>query len=183
MANSWKLLKRKGTFDFDRNGRILVYVSAVLLLFSGALNLTLLNRQSHSLEQDNLNTKQAVDCSIADLCPAINCSQVCARAQYNDLISSRKEEIFSESKVSQSSSAQGKETKLDDTLLFVGIISGRGYRCSFAALIDAPLTVYILERQSSSNTVEERCLFSQEHYHRAGNAASCDACTGTGAWR
>ena len=128
MGSGWKLLRRKGTFDFDRGRRIIVYVSAVLLLFSGALNLTLLSRQSHSLKEDNLSTKVVVDCSVANLCPAINCSQVCARAQFNDLISSHKEEIFSESKVSQSSFTEGKQTKLDDTILFVGIISGRGYR-------------------------------------------------------
>ncbi len=120
-------MKRKRTFDFDRDGRIIVYVSVLLLVLSGGLNLTLLNRQSHYVEENDITDQKAVECSAE--CPAINCSHVCARAQYNDLINNHKKEIFSESKVSQSSITEGKESQLDDTLLFVGIISGRGYRC------------------------------------------------------
>lgn len=124
-------LKRRGGLSFDRDGRLLLYVSFVLLLVSGALNLRLLSDKSASVKESEVKSHLSSDFAATNQCPSINCSQVCARAQVNEVISSAQEEIFTAAKDAHLSSTNGQTSKLDDTLLFVGIISGRGYRFVF----------------------------------------------------
>lgn len=141
MGNDSRWLKRRGGFSFDRDGRFLLYVSFVLLLISGALNLTLLSDRSASVKEADVKSHLASDFAAANQCPSINCSHVCARAQVNEVISSAKEEIFTASKDAHLTSTKGQASKLDDTLLFVGIISGRGYRLAFTSLCPCIPTV------------------------------------------
>ncbi|CAL8469155.1 g8696 [Coccomyxa elongata] len=96
-----------------------------------------IDSRSASIKETEVKSKLPSDSAATNQCPSINCSHVCARAQVNEVISSAKEEIFTASKDAHLSSTNGQASKLDDTLLFVGIISGRGYRHRRLAVRDA----------------------------------------------
>ena len=134
MGNDSRWLKRRGGISFDRDGRFLLYVSIVLLLVSGALNLTLLSNRPATVKETVVKSHLPSDSAATNQCPSINCSHVCARAQVDEVISSAKEELFSASKEAHLTTTKAQASKLDDTLLFVGIISGRGYRYGFTSL-------------------------------------------------
>ena len=125
-----------------------VFISFVLLIISGALNVFLLaNRLVPAL----LDQAEAGDLDQLppDLeCPNINCSSVCARAAARDKLAARDAASRGRGAAGHAqnsalqqgaagSDARPKERPQEDILLFIGALSGRGYRHRRLAVRDA----------------------------------------------
>lgn len=103
--------------------RHVLVACGILLIASVSLNIALLHQQPIPAKAER-GASEEIAC--AKTCPSTNCSEVCARAHVNAQIRKRRMEAFPEAKDVQVSGTKAKP--LEDTLIFVGIISGRGYR-------------------------------------------------------
>jgi hypothetical protein len=98
----------------------------VLCILSAILNVTLLNQHSVYTNSEQKQSAEEPFEPETITCASTNCTEVCIRAHYNDQCKDHIRVGFSNPKESQVSGI--KAENLEDILLFIGIISGRGYR-------------------------------------------------------
>ena len=121
-----------------------VFISFVLLIISGALNVSLLATRLVPALLDQAEPGGADQLLPGPECPNINCSAVCARAVARDKLTAREAASrgkgaagHAQKSALQQGAAGGDARPLEDILLFIGALSGRGYRHRRLAVRDA----------------------------------------------
>ena len=126
-----------------------VIISFVLLVISGALNVSLLATRLVPALLDQADPGEAAQLLADAECPNVNCSAVCARAADRDKTAAREATSrgnrAAAGRAQQGAAQQGaagsdarpEERPQEDILLFIGALSGRGYRHRRLAVRDA----------------------------------------------